>query len=98
MKVTRNETKGILFGDFRCISSNSIVWIDLQEDYHLHIYGARLDQVEDDSINLPEIRKMSFSEETKTFVLLGKDRPYRLTMESNHKTTFQKNEYSRKGN
>ncbi len=92
-KITRNPNQTILFGDFHCNSSNSIVWIELQEDYQLHIYNGKLDQVEDFSINLFELRDISFIEETRTFILNGKDKRYKFSIELNHQTIFQKNHY-----
>jgi hypothetical protein len=92
-KKLRNPNTTILFGDFHCISSNSIVWIDLQEDHQLHIYGAKLDQIEDFSINLPELRELIFIEKTRTFVLNTNDKLYKFTIELNHQIIFQENDY-----
>ncbi len=87
-KTTRNPSKTILFGDFRCVSSNSTVWIELQDDYQLRIYGGKLDQVEDFSINLLELRDMSFLEETRTLVLHGKEKRYKFSIELNHQNDY----------
>ncbi len=92
-KTLRNPNTTILFGDFHYISSNSIVWIDLQEDHQLHIYGAKLDQIEDFSINLTELRELTFIEKTRTFVLNTNDKLYKFTIELNHQIIFQENDY-----
>ena len=88
IKITRNPSKTILLGDFRCLSSNTIVWIELQEDYQLHIYTGKLDQVEDFSINLLELREISFLEETRTFVLNGKEKRHKFSIELNHQNDY----------
>jgi len=93
IKITRNPNQTILFGDFRCISSNSIVWIELQEDCQLHIYNGKLDQVEDFSINLFELRDISLIQETRTLILNGKDKRYKFSIELNHQIIFQKNHF-----
>ncbi|CAF1594046.1 unnamed protein product [Rotaria sp. Silwood1] len=92
-KITRDENKTILFGDFRFFPLKSIIWIELQEDYQLHIYGGKLDQVEDFSIDLSELNNIIFVQETQTFILNGKDKTYRLSMEINHQTIYPKNDY-----
>ena len=91
-KSIRDPNKTILFGDFRCSSSKSIVWIDLQQDYQLHIYNGKLDQVEDYSINLSELIDTLLTEVTQTFALKSKDRTYRFSIEFNHQITYQKND------
>jgi hypothetical protein len=88
IKITRNPSKTILFGDFRCISSNAMVWIELQEDYQLHIYGGKLDQVEDYSINLLELREILFIEPTRTFILNGKEKRYKFSIELKHQNDY----------
>jgi hypothetical protein len=88
IKTTRNPSKTILFGDFRCISSNSMVWIELQEDYQLHIYAGKLDQVEDYTINLPELRDITFLEATRTFLLNGKDKRHKFSIELKHHNDY----------
>ncbi len=93
LKATRNPNETLLFGDFRCSSSNSIVWIELQEDHQLHIYNGKLDQIEDFSINLPELRDISLIEETRTFILNSKDKRYKFSIQLNHQIIFQKNDY-----
>ncbi|CAF1168020.1 unnamed protein product [Rotaria sordida] len=92
-KITRDENKTILFGNFRLFPLKPIIWIELQEDYQLHIYGGKLDQVEDFSINLSELINILFIQETQTFILNGKDKTYRLSMEINHQIIYPKNDY-----
>ncbi|CAF2737564.1 unnamed protein product [Rotaria sp. Silwood2] len=92
-KITRDENKTILFGDFRLLPSKSTNWIELQEDYQLHIYGGKLDQVEDFSINLSELIKIVFMQDTLKFILNGKDKTYQLSMEMNHQIMYPKNDY-----
>ena len=91
--VTRDPNKTILFGDFYCTSSKSTQWIDLTEDFQLYIYQAKLDQLAEFSIYLPDIRKISFIKETQTLTLLGKDKTYKLSLELNHQLSYQKNDY-----
>ncbi|CAF4667476.1 unnamed protein product [Rotaria socialis] len=93
LKITRDPNKMILFGDFRYFQSKSIIWIELQEDFQLHAFGAKLDQVEDFSINLLELNEILFIKETQTFILDGKDKTYRLSLEINHQIAYPKNDY-----
>ena len=92
-KITRNPDKTILFGDFRYVSSKSIVWIELQEDYCLHVYGAKLDQLEDFSIDLTELTEILLIRETRTFVLKRENEAHTFSMELNHQITYPKNDY-----
>ena len=91
--TTRRPGRTILFGDFRLDSSGSVVWVALEEDYRLHIYGAKLDEVEDDSIDLCDLLGLSYYAVTRTFSLHGISRTYRLTLEETHKTDFAGNVY-----
>ncbi|CAF1356720.1 unnamed protein product [Rotaria magnacalcarata] len=93
LKITRDPNKMILFGDFRYFQSKSMIWIELQEDFQLHAFNAKLDQVEDFSINLLEINEILFIKETQTFILDGKDKTYKLSLEINHQITYPKNDY-----
>ena len=54
----------ILFGDFRPVNSGTIIWIALQEDYQLHIYGAKLDQAEEYAIRLPDLLELHLENDT----------------------------------
>ena len=92
-KRTRNPDKTILFGDFRCISSKSTVWLELQEDYCLHVYGAKLDQLEDFSIDLTELNDILLLRKTQMFVLNGKNEAHKFSMELNHQIAYPKNDY-----
>jgi hypothetical protein len=65
-----------------------MVWIELQEDYQLHIYGGKLDQVEDYSINLLELREILFIEPTRTFILNGKEKRYKFSIELKHQNDY----------
>ena len=88
VKITRNPSRTILFGNFRCLSTHAIVWLELQEDFHLHIYAGKLDQVEDYAINLPELRNILLREEIRTFVLYETDKRYKYAIESNHQNDY----------
>lgn len=88
VKITRNPSKTILFGNFRCVSSNAIVWLELQEDFHLHIYSGKLDQVEDYSIHLPDLKHITLIEEVRTIILHGKEKRYKYSIESNHQNDY----------
>jgi hypothetical protein len=92
IRLTRDPNRTILFGDFYCTPQNSIKWIDLTDDYQLYFYVAKLDQVAEFCIYLPELRKISFSKATQTFVLSGKDK-CKLSLEFNHQLSYQKNDY-----
>ena len=65
-----------------------MLWFELQEDYYLHIYGGKLDQVEDFSINLSELREIYFLEETRMFIFKGKDKRYKYALEFNHQNNY----------
>ncbi|CAF4293434.1 unnamed protein product, partial [Didymodactylos carnosus] len=55
VNVTRDPDQTILFSDFRYDSKS--LWVALQEDLELHVYGARLDKAEDFSIKLKTIHE-----------------------------------------
>lgn len=93
VRATRDPNKTILFGDFRYFLTRSVVWIELQEDFHLRIYGGKLDIVEDFSINLLEINDILFMRETQTFILNVKDKTYKFSLEINHQLKYPKNDY-----
>ncbi|UJR31635.1 hypothetical protein I4U23_019117 [Adineta vaga] len=87
-KNLRNPYRTILFGDFEYASTNSTVWIDLQEDHHLYIYGAKLDLVEDFMIDLTQLCEMSLNEKTYTLIMNTKDKVYKFTLKRNHQITY----------
>lgn len=92
-KITRFPDRSILFGNFRLITHNSIVWIDLTQDFYLHIYPAKLDRVSDYSIHLTELRELTFNRDKRKFTLiLTKDRTYKFLLEPNHHITYQTND------
>lgn len=93
LKSTRHSNEIILSGDFRCHSTNSIIWIDLLEDYQIHVYNGRLDQIENYSIYLPDLRDLILNEETRTFLLIGKEKKWKFSIELNHQIFFQNNDY-----
>ncbi|CAF4264750.1 unnamed protein product, partial [Adineta steineri] len=95
-KLPRDPNKSILFGDFYYASLRSMIWIDLQEDHHLHIYTTKLDQMKNFSINLPDLREISFNKETQTFILNTNKSTYEFTIKLNHELILQDDEYINK--
>ncbi|CAF0714165.1 unnamed protein product [Adineta steineri] len=95
-KLPRDPNKTILFGDFYYASLRSMIWIDLQEDHHLHIYTTKLDQMKNFSINLPDLREISFNKETQTFILNTNKSTYEFTIKLNHELILQDDEYINK--
>ncbi|CAF0824211.1 unnamed protein product [Adineta ricciae] len=92
-KRLRDPNRTILFGDFENLATNVIVWIDLQDDHYLYIYGAKLDQVEEFSINLIELCEMSKNEETCTLILNYNEKMYRFAIRPNHQLMTIENDY-----
>ncbi|CAF1337034.1 unnamed protein product [Adineta ricciae] len=91
-KRLRDPDRTILFGDFENVPTSVIVWIDLQEDHYLYIYDAKLDQVEEFSINLTELSEMSKNEETCTLILNHNEKVYRFALRPNHQLTMIEND------
>ncbi len=91
-KPTREIDQTIIFGDFRTVNSGGIIWIALQEDYQLHVYGAKLDQAEDYSIRLPDLLDLQFENETRTFTLRETTKTHIFTIETNHQIFYQKSD------
>lgn len=92
-KTTRDVDRTILFGDFRSVSSGTIVWIALQEDYVLHVYGAKLDVAEEYSIALSELIELKLESETRTFTLSETTKTHTFAIDSNHQIVYPKNEF-----
>ena len=91
-KPTREIDQTILFGDFRPLNSNTVVWISLQEDFQLHVYGAKLDEAEDFSIRLPELLDYQFEADTRTFSLRETTKMHTFILELTHQITYQKHD------
>jgi hypothetical protein len=91
-KPTREVDQTILFGDFRSVQSGVVIWMALQEDYQLHIFGGKLDQAEDYSIKLPELLEMQLEAETRTFTLRETTKTHVFTIDSNHQIVYEKND------
>lgn len=90
--TTRRIDKTILFGDFLSTKTGNIVWIALEEDHQLHVYGARLDQVEDYIISLVACRKLTFHSFIRTFTFEDRDRIYQFTIEPSHRIELPNND------
>lgn len=88
-QITRNPNRTILFGNFRCLSTSTNVWWELQDDFILHIYGGKLDQVDELAFDLPELRDFQSNEETRMFIFMTKDKRYKYILESNHENNYQ---------
>ena len=91
-KATREVDETVLFGDFRAVHSGSIVWIALQEDYQLHVYGGKLDQAEDYAIKLPELLEIQLESDTRTFTLRETTKTHVFTIDSTHQMVYEKND------
>jgi len=91
-KSTREVDQTILFGDFRTINSGVIIWIALQEDFQLHIYGGKLDQAEEYAIKLPDLLEIQLEADTRTFTLRETTKTHTFTIDSNHQITYEKND------
>ncbi|CAF3708277.1 unnamed protein product [Adineta steineri] len=91
-KATREIDETILFGDFRAVNSGTTIWIALQEDYQLHIYGARLDQAEDYSIKLPDLLELQLDEDTRIFTLRETTKTHIFCLDTKHQINYQKND------
>lgn len=96
IKRLRNPNRTILFGDFENVATRVIVWIDLQDDHYLYIYDAKLDQVEDFSINLTELCEISKNEETCTFILNTKEKVYRFALRPNHQLLIENDQINKR--
>ncbi|CAF3803728.1 unnamed protein product [Rotaria sordida] len=90
-KTTRDIDRTILFGDFRTVNSGTNIWIALQEDYHLHIYGAKLDQAEEYSINLCDLIELQLESDTRTFTLRETTKTHIFAIDLNHQIRYEKN-------
>ena len=90
---TRDPDRTILAGDFRSASTNTTVWIALQEDHRLHVYGARLDEVEDYSIKLVDLQELVLANETRTFTLQENNRTHKFSIDLAHRFEYTKNDY-----
>ncbi len=89
-KPTREVDETILFGDFRTINSGVLIWIALQEDYQLHIYGGKLDQAEEYAIKLPDLIDIQLETETRTFTLRETTKTHIFTIDSSHQIIYEK--------
>ena len=88
LRITRRPDRTILFGNFSMDSSGASVWVALEDDYRLHLYGAKLDEVEDDSIDLCDLLGLSYYGVTRTLVLHRISGTYRLTLKETHEIDF----------
>ncbi|CAF4219006.1 unnamed protein product [Rotaria sordida] len=75
------------------VCSKPLVCIEFKQDYQLHIYDRKLDQVEDFSINLCKLHEIVFILATQTFILNSISKTCRLLMKLNHQITYPKNDY-----
>ena len=91
-KPTRDVERTILFGDMRGVQSGTVLWIALQEDYQLHVYGGKLDQAEDYAIKLPEVLEFQLESETRTFTLRETTKTHVFAIDPTHQIVFEKNE------
>jgi hypothetical protein len=91
-KATREIDQTILFGDFRTINSGIIIWIALQEDFQLHIYGGKLDQAEEYAIKLPELLDIQLESDTRTFTLRETTKTHTFTIDPTHQIFYEKND------
>lgn len=91
-KATREVDQTILFGDLRAVHSGTVVWVALQEDYQLHVYGGKLDQAEDYAIKLPEVLDIQLEAETRTLKLRETTKTHVFAIDSNHQITYEKND------
>ncbi|CAF1574678.1 unnamed protein product [Adineta ricciae] len=91
-KPTREVDETILFGDFRTNNSGATVWIALQEDYQLHVYGARLDQAEDYAIKLSDLLDLQLDKDSRTFTLRETTKTHTFSLEVGHKITYKKSD------
>ncbi|CAF4538087.1 unnamed protein product [Rotaria sp. Silwood1] len=91
-KATRDIDRTVLFGDFRTVNSGTNIWIALQEDYQLHIYGAKLDQAEEYSIVLSDLIELHLESDIRTFTLRETTKTHIFAIDSNHQTIYQKHE------
>ncbi|CAM4746628.1 unnamed protein product [Rotaria magnacalcarata] len=92
-KATRDVDRTILFGDFRSVSSGTIVWIALQEDFQLHVFGAKLDEAEDYCIILSDLRDLQFEADTRKFELKEITKNHSFAIDSNHQITYPKSDF-----
>lgn len=91
-KPTREVDQTVLFGDFHTQNSGVNVWIALQEDYILHVYGGKLDQAEEYSIKLFDLLELTIDIETRTFTLRETTKNHTFHIESNHQIVYEKND------
>lgn len=91
-KPTREPDQTILFGDFRLVQSGTIIWAALQEDYQLHVYGAKLDRAEDYAIKLSDLLELTFDAETRTFTMRESNKTYTLAIDASHQIILPKTE------
>ncbi|CAF3455254.1 unnamed protein product [Rotaria socialis] len=92
-KTTRHVDQTILFGDFRSVSSGTLVWIALQEDFQLHVFGAKLDEAEDYCIILSDLLDLQFEAETRKFELKETTKNHSFAIDSNHQITYPKSDF-----
>lgn len=90
----RNPHRTILYGDFEYTTAGASIWVDLQDDHRLHIYGAKLDQLEDFAIDLTEFRDITLKEKTCTIVVNANDKTHKFTVRENHQVVVAENECS----
>ncbi|CAF0862570.1 unnamed protein product [Didymodactylos carnosus] len=86
--VTRDPDRTILFSDFRYESKS--IWMALQEDFILHIYGARLDKAEDFAIKLDTICDCLCDRETYTITIRETitSKPHVFVLDTTHQMTY----------
>lgn len=92
IKPTRDIERTILYGDFRMTSGNEVVWISLQEDFHLHVFGGKLDQAENHAIKLSDLVDIQLDNDTRTFTLRETSKTHVFILESNHLIFYEKND------
>ncbi len=91
-KPTREIDQTILFGDFRAINAGLTIWMALQEDFQLHIYGGKLDQAEEYAIKLSDLLDIQLESDTRTFILRETTKTHTFTIDSNHQIIYEKND------
>jgi hypothetical protein len=91
-KATRELDQTVLFGDFRTVNSGMIVWIALQEDYQLHIYGAKLDQAEEYCIKLSDLVQLEVDMANRIFTLRETTKTHTFSIDANHQIIHPKSD------
>ncbi|CAF1530682.1 unnamed protein product, partial [Didymodactylos carnosus] len=92
VNVTRDPDQTILFSDFRYDSKS--LWVALQEDLELHVYGARLDKAEDFSIKLKTIHECSYDYDSHTITIreTSTSKPHIFVFDTTHQIYLPKND------